>query len=79
MDRRVILRGVYGKGMIQLPAGMLKRTHRLGATGLTYLILVKQPQHSGVDAVRNSFGLLRAPKRLAKIIAESPELSVWNT
>lgn len=79
MERRLILHGVYGKGAIQLPVGTLKRTHRIGGAGLTYLIVVKRPQHAGVDAIRNSFGLLRASKRLARIIAESPELSVWNT
>ena len=79
MDRRLILRGVYGNRVIRLPVGPLTRTPRIGGAGLTYLIVVKRPRHAGVDAIRNSFGLLRAPKRLAKIIAETPELSVWNT
>ena len=70
------INGVYHNGEIRFHT-TLKLGRKLplpNRTALRFRIEVPETAH----ALR-SFGLLRVPKRLARLIAESPEFSVLNS
>ena len=72
------IRGVYDKGAIRFHT-TLKLGRKLPLPDQTLIrFQVEWPRPSRSGAM-GSFSLLRAPKRLARLIAESPELSVLNT
>ena len=75
--RSVTISGLYENGTIRFHS-TLKLGRKLPLRNRTLLrFRVELP--AGPHTAWNTFGLLRVPKRLARLIAESPEFSVLNS
>lgn len=76
MAKRTIS-GIYENGAIRFHTTM-KLGRKLPLRNHTRLrFIVELPMRHNV--VGDTFGLLRVPKHLARLVAESPEFSVLNT
>ncbi|OGX38877.1 MAG: hypothetical protein A3C53_04115 [Omnitrophica WOR_2 bacterium RIFCSPHIGHO2_02_FULL_68_15] len=72
------MRGIYENGTIRFPRTVVRLGKHLplpNRSRLSFTIVF--PAKPSVAA--QTFGILRAPKRIARLIAESPELSLWNS
>lgn len=71
------LSGIYDNGTIQFHT-TIKLGRKLPLRNRTRVrFMVEWPRRRG--AVIESFGMIRVPKRLARLIAESPEFSVLDS
>jgi len=79
MAKRAIrtINGVYENGVIRFRSTTIKLGRRLPLRNRTILhFRLELPPPS---VALQTFGILRVPKRLARLVAESPDFSVLNT